>query len=47
MKLKTISLIAGLLLAGPALADTANGPDPYAAGFGFDRPDDVAASWGG
>jgi hypothetical protein len=47
VKLKTISLIAGLLLAGPALADIANGPDPYAAGFGFDKPNDATASWGG
>jgi hypothetical protein len=47
VKLKTISLIAGLLLAGPALADIANGPDPYAAGFGFDKPSDATAAWGG
>jgi hypothetical protein len=47
VKLKIISLIAGLLLTGSALADIANGPDPYAAGFGFDRPDDATASWGG
>jgi hypothetical protein len=47
VKLKTISLIAGLLLAGPALADIANGPDPYAAGYGFDKPDDATAAWGG
>jgi hypothetical protein len=47
VKLKMISLIAGLLLTSSALADIANGPDPYAAGFGFDRPDDATASWGG
>jgi hypothetical protein len=47
VKLKSISLIAGLLLAGPALADIANGPDPYAAGFGFDKPSDATAAWGG
>lgn len=39
-------LLAGLLASsGLALADTANGPDPYAAGFGFDAPSE--ASWGG
>jgi hypothetical protein len=39
-------LVAGLVAgSGPVLADTANGPDPYAAGFGFDRPHE--ASWGG
>jgi hypothetical protein len=47
VKLKSISLVAGLLLAGPALADIANGPDPYAAGFGFNKPSDAAAAWGG
>jgi hypothetical protein len=26
-------------------ADTSNGPDPYASGFGFDRPEE--AEWGG
>jgi hypothetical protein len=36
---------AVLAAAGGALADTHNGPDPYAAGFGFDRPDE--ATWGG
>jgi hypothetical protein len=39
-------VMAGLLAgSGAALADTANGPDPYAAGFGFDTP--AEASWGG
>ena len=47
MKLKAMSLIAGLLLSGSALADIANGPDPYAAGFGFDKPDEATAAWGG
>ncbi|PTR08939.1 putative secreted protein with PEP-CTERM sorting signal [Nitrosospira sp. Nsp5] len=47
MKLRTMSVIAGLLLASPALADITNGPDPYTAGFGFDKPDDATAAWGG
>lgn len=47
MKLKAISLIAGLILAGPALADITNGPGPYATGLGFDKPDDSTATWGG
>ena len=45
MKLVSMGLMAGLLVSGPALADIANGPDPYAPGFGFDRPDEAA--WGG
>lgn len=45
MKLKTVSLAIGLMLAGPAFADIANGPDPYAPGYGFDKPNE--ASWGG
>ncbi|SFW15521.1 PEP-CTERM sorting domain-containing protein [Nitrosovibrio sp. Nv17] len=45
MKLKAIAVAAGLVLAGPALADYGNGPDPYAPGYGFDTP--TEASWGG
>jgi hypothetical protein len=44
MKLK-LATLAALLAATPAFADTTNGPDPYAAGFGFDTP--TEASWGG
>lgn len=44
MKLKLASL-ATLLAASPAFADFTNGPNPYAAGFGFDTP--TEASWGG
>lgn len=41
-----ILLLAGLMACvGLAQADIANGPAPYAAGFGFDRPDE--AVWGG
>ncbi len=47
MKLKAISFFAGLMLAGSALADITNGPDPYAAGSGFDKPSDSTAAWGG
>ena len=37
---------AAVLLASPLVqADFANGPDPYAAGFGFETPD--SADWGG
>lgn len=44
--IRRLTLIAGLAAgSGPALADTQNGPDPYAAGFGFDRPQEAA--WGG
>ncbi|MEQ8233180.1 MAG: VPLPA-CTERM sorting domain-containing protein [Gammaproteobacteria bacterium] len=45
---QTISAVAGavMLLTSPlALADFANGPDPYAPGFGFATPD--SADWGG
>jgi len=42
MKLKALSLLAGLLVAGPTLADTQNGFDPYGAGFSTPN----AASWG-
>ena len=44
MKLK-LATLAALLAASPAFADGLNGPDPYAAGFGFDTP--TEASWGG
>ncbi|AEF99396.1 VPLPA-CTERM sorting domain-containing protein [Methylomonas methanica] len=41
-----LTLIAGLLaVSGTAAADLTNGPNPYAAGFGFDTPDQAA--WGG
>lgn len=30
-----------------AQADTATAPDPYGPGFGFDRPEEAAATWGG
>jgi hypothetical protein len=40
-----LTLIAGLLaVSGSASADLTNGPDPYAAGYGFDTPSE--ASWG-
>lgn len=42
MKLKVLYLMAGLLAAGPTLADTQNGFDPYGAGFSTPN----AASWG-
>ncbi|MCK6407205.1 MAG: PEP-CTERM sorting domain-containing protein [Rhodocyclaceae bacterium] len=49
MKLKAArNTLAGLVLAatsGVALADFTNGPNPYAAGYGFDTPQE--ASWGG
>lgn len=39
-------LLAGLMASsGLTMADTLNGPDPYAAGYGFDTP--TTASWGG
>lgn len=47
MKLKTLYLMAGLLAAGPALADITNTPDPYAPGYGFDMPHEATATWGG
>lgn len=39
-------VLAGLV-ASPhaALADLANGPDPYAAGFGFDTPTEAGWGW--
>jgi hypothetical protein len=33
------------MLVSPAFADTSFGPDPYAAGYGFDLPSEAA--WGG
>lgn len=42
---KLATAAAALLAAFPAFADTTNGPNPYAAGFGFDTPQE--ASWGG
>lgn len=45
MHFKLASLAAILLATTPVLADTTNGPDPYAASFGFDTP--TEASWGG
>ncbi len=44
-KFAVATLTAGLLAAAPASADLTNGPDPYAPGFGFDKPQE--ASWGG
>ena len=44
MKLK-LATLAAMLSASPAFADFAAGPNPYAAGFGFDTP--TEASWGG
>jgi hypothetical protein len=41
-----LTLIAGLMaVSGIAAADLTNGPDPYAAGYGFDTP--TEAAWGG
>lgn len=41
-----LTLIAGLLaVSGTAAADLTNGPNPYAASFGFDTP--AEAAWGG
>jgi hypothetical protein len=37
--------LALLLPASSALADLTHGPDPYAPGYGFDRPHEAA--WGG
>ncbi|MDP2028030.1 MAG: PEP-CTERM sorting domain-containing protein [Thiobacillus sp.] len=45
MNFKLATLAAALIVATPAFADTLNGPNPYAAGFGFDTP--TEASWGG
>lgn len=42
---RKLATLAALLAASPAFADLTNGPDPYAAGFGFDTP--TEASWGG
>lgn len=46
--MRSISRLASLTLAfafsASAFADTTNAPDPYAAGFGFDKPEE--ASWG-
>lgn len=40
--------VLALALAPAAEADFANGPNPYAGGFGFDAPDESGAStWGG
>ena len=42
--------LASLIFSVGAMADFANGPNPYAAGFGFDRPNEPGASangWGG
>lgn len=45
-KTHQLTLIAGLVAAsGIAHADLTNGPDPYAAGLGFDAPHE--ADWGG
>lgn len=44
MKLK-LATLATLFTASPVFADFTNGPDPYAAGFGFNKPHE--ASWGG
>ena len=44
LKMKLAALAAALAAAAPALADATNGPDPYAAGFGFDTPQEAA--WG-
>jgi hypothetical protein len=41
-----LTLIAGLLaMSSMASADITHGPNPYAAGFGFDTPSEAA--WGG
>jgi hypothetical protein len=46
MKFKLATLAALCATAAtPAFADGLNGPDPYAAGLGFDTPSE--ASWGG
>lgn len=43
--IQQLTLAAGLLTAsGLASADILNGPNPYASGFGFDKPQE--ASWG-
>lgn len=43
---RRLILLAGLLVSsGIALADTLNGPNPYAADYGFDQP--TEAVWGG
>lgn len=44
MKCK-LATLAVMLASTPAFADYTNGPNPYAAGFGFDTP--TEASWGG
>lgn len=38
------ALAVAAAAAAPALADSTNGPDPYAAGYGFDTPQ--TAPWG-
>ncbi|MEQ8662283.1 MAG: VPLPA-CTERM sorting domain-containing protein [Gammaproteobacteria bacterium] len=43
--LPVLACAAALLACPLAQADFANGPDPYAAGFGFAAPD--SAPWGG
>jgi hypothetical protein len=45
MNFKLATLAAAMLVSAPAFADNTNGPNPYAAGFGFDTP--TEASWGG
>lgn len=46
LNMRTRGLSLGLaLLSLPALADQSLGPEPYADGYGFDRPEE--ASWGG
>lgn len=42
---KSLAMLGCVLLAGHALADFTNEPDPYGAGYGFDTPSE--ASWGG
>jgi len=43
-RFKLTTLAAALIAASPAFADLTNGPDPYASGLGFDKPQE--ASWG-
>lgn len=38
------ALTAAMLAISPAFADNTNGPDPYAAGYGFDKPQE--GTWG-
>ncbi len=45
-RIKQLLFFAGLLIAwNPAIADISNQPNPYAPGFGFDKPNE--AVWGG